>query len=129
MVNFVPTIVDSGVISLQLAPEVSSLDYNNSVELSGFTIPSLRTRKAQTTVELKDGEILVVGGLMLEEETQVRRRIPILGHIPLLGYLFSDTENISSVSELMIVVSPHIVRALPPGSEVKLPEVENGGSK
>ena len=128
-VSFVPTIVDSGVISLQLAPAVSSLDYTNGLELSGFRIPALRTRRAQTTVELKDGETLVIGGLLLEEETKVRRRIPILGHIPILGYLFSDTENVTNQSELMLVVSPHIVRALPPGSQVQLPDPEAGGSK
>ena len=128
-VNFIPTIVDSGVISLQLAPEVSNLDYNNGVELTGFRVPALRTRRAQTTVELRDGEILVVGGLMLEEEQKIRKRIPILGHIPLLGYLFSDTENVKNTNEVMIVVSPHIVRALPPNSEVDLPQPDSGGSK
>ena len=109
--------------------KVSSLDYTNGLELSGFRIPALRTRRAQTTVELKDGETLVIGGLLLEEETKIRRRIPILGHIPILGYLFSDTENVTNQSELMLVVSPHIVRALPPGSQVQLPDPEAGRSK
>jgi len=131
-VSFVPTIVDSGVISLQLAPEVSNLDFGNGIELTGFKIPALRTRKAQTTVELKDGETLVVGGLMLEDESRIRRRVPILGHIPLLGYLFSDTQNVKTTSELMLVVSPNIVRALPPGQgdRVQLPDPEaTSGSK
>lgn len=128
-VNFIPTIVDSGVINLHVAPEVSSLDFSNGIEISGFNIPALRTRKAQTTVELKDEETLVVGGLIMEEETNVRTRIPLLGHIPLLGYLFSNTEKLRNESELMLVVSPHIVHALAPGSTVKLPGVGMEGNE
>jgi pilus assembly protein CpaC len=123
-VSFVPTIVDSQIVNLQIAPEVSSLDYGNGIELSGFKIPSLRTRKAETTVELKDEETLVIGGLMMEEESKVITRIPILGHIPILGRLFSDTNNQKTETELLLVVSPHIVRALPPGTVVPLPHPE-----
>ena len=120
-VGFLPTIVDSNVINLKVSPEVSNLDYSNGVEISGFVIPAIRVRKADTTVELKNGETLVIGGLIMEEETDVRTRIPLLGHIPLLGYLFSDTQRVRTTNELVIVVTPHIVRALPPGTEVYLP--------
>ena len=123
-VEFVPTIVDSNIVNLYIAPEVSSLDYGNGIELSGFKIPALRTRKAMTTVELKNEEILVIGGLFMEEEVQVHTRIPILGHIPLLGRLFSDTNNQKTETELLLVVSPHIIRALPPGTVVPLPSPE-----
>ena len=120
-VKFVPTIVDSNVVNLQISPEVSSLDFGNGIEISGFKVPALRSRKAKTTVELRDEETLVIGGLLMEEETNVRSRIPVLGHIPILGYLFSDLKKVKTQTELMLVVSPHIVRALPPGSSVKLP--------
>ncbi|MDH3216696.1 MAG: pilus assembly protein N-terminal domain-containing protein [Candidatus Krumholzibacteria bacterium] len=120
-VSFVPTIVDSGVINLFVAPEVSDLDFANGIEISGFKIPALRTRKAETTVELKDGETLVIGGLLIEEEEEIRERIPLLGHIPILGYLFSDTKKMKITNELVLVVSPHIVHALPPGVKVDLP--------
>lgn len=120
-VRFVPTIVDTGVINLVVAPEVSSLDYNNAIEISGFKIPALRSRKAETTVELGDQETLVIGGLMMEEENEVRTRIPILGHIPILGYLFSDTRKVRTENELLIVVSPRLVRSLAPGVTVPLP--------
>lgn len=123
-VKFVPTIVDSQVINLHVVPEVSSLDFGNGIEISGFKIPALRTRRAETTVELRDQEILVIGGLFMEEEEKVRTRIPILGHIPVLGYLFSDTRNIKTQTELMLIVSPHIIRALPAGSEITLPGTE-----
>lgn len=122
-VKFVPTIVDSNVVNLQIAPEVSSLDYGNGIQLSGFTLPALRSRKAKTTVELRDQETLVIGGLLMEEEENVRTRIPILGHIPILGYLFSDTRKVTTNTELMLVVSPHIVRALAPGAVVRLPDI------
>ncbi len=124
-VKFVPTIVEDGIISLKVAPEVSSLDYSNGVVLSGFQIPAIRARRAETTVELRDGEVLVIGGLLLEEERNVVSRIPLLGHIPLLGTLFSSTETQKSTSELLLVISPHIVRALPRGTEVPLPGQPN----
>lgn len=120
-VHFVPTIVDTGVINLVVSPEVSQLDYNNAVLLSGFRIPAIRVRKAQTTVELADGESLVIGGLIQTTETKIHKRIPILGHIPLLGYLFTDVQTQKEESELLIVVSPHLVRALPEGAKIDLP--------
>jgi pilus assembly protein CpaC len=120
-VHFVPTIVDTGVINLVVSPEVSQLDYNNAITLSGFRIPAIRVRKATTTVELADEESLVIGGLIQTNETIIKKRIPILGHIPLLGYLFTDLQKQKDESELLIVVSPHLVRALAPGATVKLP--------
>ncbi|HXS10232.1 MAG TPA: pilus assembly protein N-terminal domain-containing protein [Candidatus Krumholzibacteria bacterium] len=120
-VHFVPTIVDTGVINLVVSPEVSQLDYNNAVLLSGFRIPAIRVRRAQTTVELSDQESLVIGGLIQTTETKIHKRIPILGHIPLLGYLFTDVQTQKEESELLIVVSPRLVRALPEGAKIDLP--------
>jgi len=122
-VNFLPTIVDSSVINLKVAPEVSSLDYNSGVQLSGFQIPALRTRRAETTVELRDGDILVIGGLILEEENRVKSGIPVLGQIPLLGWFFSSYHTSKSQSELLIAVSPRITRALRAGSP--MPELSS----
>lgn len=120
-IDFLPTIVDSGVVNLYVEAEVSSLDFNNAIRISGFDIPALRTRKAHTTIELRDREILVIGGLLMEEETEVITRVPLLGHIPILGMLFSNTARAKTETELMLVISPHIVRALPPGTDVNLP--------
>jgi len=124
-IRFIPTIVDTGVVSLVVAPEVSDLDYNNAIELSGFKIPALRTRRAETTVELRDQETMVIGGLILQVENEVTTRIPVLGHIPILGALFSDKRKSYQESELLIVISLHLVRALPPGSVVELPGQES----
>jgi pilus assembly protein CpaC len=120
-VKFKPTIIDSNLVNLHVAPSVSNLDYGNAVEISGFQLPALRTRKAKTTVELRDGEVLVIGGLLMEIEEEIKTSIPILGQIPILGYLFSDSQTMKTETELMLVVSPRIVRALPPGSTVQLP--------
>ncbi len=128
-VAFVPTIVDSGIINLEVSPEVSSLDFTNGIELSGFKIPALRSRKATTTVELKDQETLVIGGLIMEEETKIRSKMPILGSIPLLGYLFSDTKTQKTETELVLVVSPHIVQALPSGTPARLPQMQKEGDR
>jgi pilus assembly protein CpaC len=124
-IDFLPTIVDSGVVNLQVSPEVSGLDYGNAIVLNGFQVPALRTRKAETTVELKDGEILVIGGLIMEQQERNIRRIPILGHIPILGLLFSDTETTTSESELVFVVSANILRALPRDTTVPLPGTDD----
>jgi pilus assembly protein CpaC len=86
-------------------------------------------RKAETTVELSDQETLVIGGLIQTTETKIKKMIPILGHIPLLGYLFTDYQTQKDESELLIVVSPHLVRALAPGQTVHLPGVEDEDSK
>jgi len=121
-VDFQPTIIDSGVVSLKVAPEVSRLDYQNGVQLSGFVVPAISKRRAETTVELEDGQVLVIGGLLLETETKVNRKIPILGHIPLIGPLFfSNVRNAKEEQELLIVVSAHLIHALPKGTEVTLP--------
>ena len=126
-VDFKPTIVDSSVVNLKVCPEVSSLDFGNGIVLSGFRVPALRTRKAETTVELKDGEVLIIGGLIMEEETRVKTRIPFFGDIPLLGWFFSDYSSQKTETELLLVVSPHITRALPPGA--RMPELRTDQRK
>ncbi len=123
-IDFLPTIVDSGVINLKVAAEVSRLDFNNAIELAGFRIPSVVVRRVDTTVELTDGQVLVIGGLMFTTEEDLTSRIPILGHIPLIGLLFSSTRTVTTEQELLLVVSPHIIHALPRGTEVALPGVQ-----
>ena len=117
-VGFLPTIVDSAVINLKVSPEVSSLDFGNGIQLSGFRVPALRTRKATTTVELRDGEVLVIGGLIMEEETKVVNKIPLLGHLPILGWFFTDYSSGKQQTELLLCVSPKITRAYPAGSSM-----------
>lgn len=123
-IEFLPTIVDSGVINLKVSPQVSNLDFSNGIVLSGFSVPAIRTRRAQTEVELKDGESLVIGGLIMQQENRSVRRVPILGSIPLLGFFFRHTNKELVESELLFVVTAHIVHAFPKGTPVALPQVE-----
>jgi pilus assembly protein CpaC len=107
--TFTPIVVDSGVVSLKVEPEVSTLDWDNGVVLGGFRIPALRTRKAQSTVELRDGQTLVMAGLMSSEDIKGVSKLPILGDIPLLGMLFKSTNFMKNESELVLLVTPKII--------------------
>jgi len=117
--RFTPTIVDTNLIRLKIAPEVSSLDYSNPISLSGWIVPAIRTRKASGTVELNSTQAIVLGGLHATEMQETVSRVPILGHIPLLGYLFTKKHKVESENELLIVVSPRIIESA--GQEVVPP--------
>ena len=110
--KFVPTVLDGGRISLKVAPEVSEFanitDFQNT---QGKTPPVFTTRRASTTVQLKDGEHLVIGGLMRNNVTANVKAVPVLGQLPILGALFRSTEYASDKTELVIVVSPSLVKA------------------
>ncbi|MEW6749875.1 MAG: pilus assembly protein N-terminal domain-containing protein [Candidatus Latescibacterota bacterium] len=111
--SFTPTVIDSNLISLEIQPEVSSLDYANAVTIAGFSIPAMLTRKASAMVELHSGEAILLGGLIADEELVSRRRVPILGRVPLLGLLFTRKETSRRQNELVFVVSPRIVGPAP----------------
>jgi pilus assembly protein CpaC len=119
--GFTPTVMEEGLVRLAVNPEVSSLDYANAVTFSGFNIPAIRTRKASTTVELKDDETFVIGGLMNSTETELVSKIPLLGSIPLLGAFFRNTSSSTSETELMILISPKIVQPLQASEIPELP--------
>jgi Flp pilus assembly secretin CpaC len=116
--KFVPTIVDTNLINLKISPEVSSLDWANSVSFGGWDVPALRTRKADATVELNSEQSIVLGGLLSTEEMKIVKRVPILGHIPLLNLFFSRKETTKSETELLIIVSPRIISSI---AEEKIP--------
>jgi pilus assembly protein CpaC len=120
--NFIPTITPRGTIRLQVAPEVSALDFTNAVQISGFNVPALTTRKVKTEVELKDGATLVIGGLIDNRESQTFEKIPFLGDIPILGKFFQSKIKNRTNTELMVLVTPEIVAPLEAGE--KKPEVK-----
>jgi pilus assembly protein CpaC len=119
--DFTPTVLDSELVNIAVSTEVSTLDYDNGIVLSGFAIPALISNKAETTVEMKDGEAFVIGGMILNEVARGVSRIPILGHIPVLGYLFSSHRYQNKETELLIMISPHIVQATSPED---VPEID-----
>jgi pilus assembly protein CpaC len=106
--NFTPTVETNGLIRLNVEPEVSQLDPANSLRLSDVTVPALTTRRAQTTVELKSGEALAIGGLFQHDYANAVAQIPGLGSIPILGALFRSAQWKRSETELLIVVTPRL---------------------
>ena len=125
--DFLPTVVDTNLINLKISPEVSSLDWTNAVSLAGWDVPALRSRKADATVELNSEQSVVLGGLLSTEEVKTVKRVPILGHIPLLSFFFSKKETTKSETELLIVISPRIISSIAEETIPPLPGVEQEG--
>jgi pilus assembly protein CpaC len=121
--EFTPTVTPQGSIDLKVAPEVSSLDFSNAVTLQGFTIPALAQRRAETEVVLKDGESFAIAGLINNQVTEVLDKIAILGDIPILGKLFRSRSTQKSRDELLVVITPHFVKALSPEDKAKMPDM------
>ncbi|MEJ2482934.1 MAG: type II and III secretion system protein family protein [Gemmatimonadota bacterium] len=122
--NFKPEIMASGNIRLHVAPEVSTLDFANGLTLSGFNIPSILTRKAETEIELGDGQTFAIAGLIDNSMLQDIDKIPLLGDIPSLGSLFRSKEVRLNRNELLVLVSPVIVRPLDESPPVPTGEPE-----
>jgi pilus assembly protein CpaC len=114
--DFIPTITPRGTIRLQVAPEVSNLDFANGLNISGFTIPSLDTRKVKTEVELSEGQSFAIGGLLDNRETRNLSKIPFIGDVPVLGKFFQSISKTRSNTELMVIVTPVIVAPIPVGT-------------
>ena len=109
--NFAPVVQDNGLVRLGVAPEVSQLDQANAIKINGVQVPGLITRKADTTVEMKDGDSLAIGGLFQHSYTNDLRQFPVLGSIPILGTLFRSARWNRAETELVIIVTPHVVTA------------------
>lgn len=110
--DFTPTVLPDGTIQMKVAPEVSALDYTNAVVISGYTIPALSTRRAQTEVELKSGQSFVISGLLDNRTTDLLQKVPGIGDIPILGKLFQSKSSSHSVDELAVIVTPTLVNPL-----------------
>jgi len=122
--NFIPTITPRGTIRLQVAPEVSSLDFTNAVEVSGFDVPAIDTRKMKTEVELGDGQTFILGGLLDNRDTETFEKIPFLGDIPILGKFFQSMQKTRTNTELIVIITPEIINPIPRGTappELKFP--------
>jgi pilus assembly protein CpaC len=117
-IKFLPRITPRGTIQLQVAPEVSSLDFGNAVIFSGTTIPAMSTRRIQTEVELDSGQSFVIAGLLDNRLTETISKIPGLASIPLLGKLFTSKSIKRNNSELLVIVTPEVVRPIPAGQPV-----------
>ncbi len=109
--KFTPTLTRNGMIRLKLAPEVSALDFGNALTISGFTIPSLTTRRAETEIELREGQHLTIAGLLDNATIENVSKIPLLGDIPILGKLFRSKDVRQRRTELVVIVTPSLVSA------------------
>jgi pilus assembly protein CpaC len=118
--NFRPTIAGD-VIRLKVRPEVSSLDFNNGITLSGFRVPALITRRAETDVELRDGQSFAIAGLLNNLSQNDGANIPFLSKIPIIGHLFRSNADRREQTELMVLVTPRLVRPLDPDEVPALP--------
>ncbi len=107
--NFAPEIVSDSLIKLHIRPEVSSLDFTNAIEISGFKIPALRTRHVETTVMVRRDQSLIISGLMDDERQITKDGIPFLKDIPILGSLFSSSSWQRNQTELLVIVTPVVV--------------------
>jgi pilus assembly protein CpaC len=119
--GFVPTVLNGGLINLRIAPEVSELDFSNAVTISGTTIPSLVVRNAQTTIELRDGQSFAIAGLFQSRGARNLDQVPWIGSVPVLGTLFRSSSFQNQETDLVIIVTPHLVRPASPVDRLATP--------
>lgn len=120
-VDFTPTVLPDGTIDLKVTPEVSALDYTNEVTISGYTIPAISTRRADTEVQLRSGQSFSISGLLDNRTTDQLEKIPGIGDIPVLGKLFQTKSQSHSVEELAVIVTPTLVDPLTESTPVTQP--------
>lgn len=118
--GFTPTVLSDRTINLRVEPEVSAIDPAASLQIGGISIPGLKTRRASTTLELRDGESFAIAGLLQRDFETTINQVPLLGGIPILGALFRSTEFRKGETELLIVVTPRLVQPIRP-DQVRLP--------
>jgi len=118
---FTPTVLRDGLINLKIEPEVSQLDTSNPVQVAGISVPPLIVRRASTTVELRDGQSFVIGGLLQNTSTTAQEQLPWIGDVPVLGALFRSTQYQKNETDLAIIVTPRLVRPARPGDMIKTP--------
>jgi pilus assembly protein CpaC len=118
---FTPTVLGDGLINLKIEPEVSQLDISHPVQVAGISVPPLIVRRASTTVELRDGQSFVIGGLLQSNGQNSISQLPWLGDLPVLGALFRSASYQKNETDLAIIVTPRLVRPARPGDVIKTP--------
>ncbi len=119
--NFVPTVLNTGLINVHLGPQVCQVAITTSVIVNGTTIPELNTRSADTTVELRDGQSFAIAGLLQAQDVNQLSQLPWIGNVPVLGALFRSTNYQKSETDLVVIVTVHLVRPVPPGKHLVTP--------
>jgi len=118
---FTPTVLSNGLINMKIEPEVSQLDTSKPVQVAGISVPPLIVRRASTTVELRDGQSFVIGGLLQSDGKNAISQLPWLGDVPVLGALFRSTQYQKNETDLAIIVTPRLIRPMRPNDPVRTP--------
>jgi len=116
--SFMPTVLAKGLINLRLTPSVSEVDFTNAVIENGFRIPSLISREARTTIELRDGQSFAIAGLLQADNRRDVSQLPWIGTVPVLGALFRSSSYQQSETDLVVIVTPHLVAPAVPGQRL-----------
>jgi pilus assembly protein CpaC len=119
--RFIAEILNEELIRLNVEPEVSTLDFSNAVVLSGFRIPALRTRRMESTLDVRRNQSLVISGMFNNEQERVRTGVPLLKDLPIIGLLFSSTSFQRNETELLVVVRPVVVDPMRPRHQDVVP--------
>ena len=119
--SFTPTLLEDGLINLLVAPEVSSLDPSAGIDIGGLRVPGLKVRRARTTLELRDGQTFALAGLIQNDFRDTVNKVPLLGSIPILGALFRSQNFERRETELVILVTPRLVRPVTAGAALQVP--------
>ena len=119
--SFVPTVLSRGIINLRIEPTVSEPDFTNTVEISGTVVPSLTVRTTRTTVELRDGQSFAIAGLLQTKNTRAISQVPWIGSVPVLGALFRSSDYQQQETDLVVIVTPHLVAPAVPGQRLASP--------
>jgi pilus assembly protein CpaC len=110
--NFTPTVLSNKKINMLVTPEVSELDFSNALTTSGFVVPAITTRRVSTVIELADGQSFAIAGLLKDDVREIVSKFPLLGSLPVLGALFRSTSFTKNETELIVIVTPHLVKPL-----------------
>jgi pilus assembly protein CpaC len=119
--SFTPTVLGEGLINLKIEPEVSEIDPNNSIRVNDVAVPGLMVRRSRTTLELRDGQSFAMAGLLYTNHNKNQRQLPWIGDVPVLGPLFRSAAFQRKETDLVIIVTPRLVRPTRPGQELKTP--------
>jgi len=119
--NFTPVVLDNGTINLKLEPEVSQIDENTVIRTGSIAIPGFITRRASTTIEVRDGQSFAMAGLLQSMHLKNQEQLPWLGQLPVLGTLFRSSSFQEEETDLVIIVTPHLVRPAKPGQPLRTP--------
>ena len=119
--TFVPTVLAGGIINLRLAPSVSELDFTQAVQISGSNVPSITKREARTTIELRDGQSFAIAGLLQARNHRGISQLPWIGSVPVLGALFRSAAYQQEETDLVVIVTPHLVAPSVPGQRLASP--------